>query len=184
MSEAARRAEEATGELRELAHGILPSVLTRGGLPAGVRALASRMPVPVETDVSVDRLPAEIEATAYFVVAEALTNVAKHARAGQASVAAHMADGQLRIQVADDGVGGATRMGAAFSASATGWPCMTGRSAWRAPPKAAPAWWLRSRSASARTTSGGVRERVASGPTTNRRRRSNIVDRSLRDADE
>jgi GAF domain-containing protein len=114
VSEAARRAEEATGELRELAHGILPSVLTRGGLPAGVRALASRMPVPVETDVSVDRLPAEIEATAYFVVAEALTNVAKHARAEQASVRAQMTDGQLRIQVADDGVGGAERDGSGF----------------------------------------------------------------------
>ena len=114
VSEAARRAEEATGELRELAHGILPSVLTRGGLPAGVRALASRMPVPVETDVSVDRLPAEVEATAYFVVAEALTNVAKHARAEQASVEAHMTDGQLRIQVADDGVGGADREGSGF----------------------------------------------------------------------
>jgi GAF domain-containing protein len=114
VSEAARRAEEATGELRELAHGILPSVLTRGGLPAGVRALASRMPVPVETDVSVDRLPAEVEATAYFVVAEALTNVAKHARAEQASVKAHMTDGQLRIQVADDGVGGADRDGSGF----------------------------------------------------------------------
>ena len=114
VSEAARRAEEATGELRELAHGILPSVLTRGGLPAGVRALASRMPVPVETDVSVGRLPAEVEATAYFVVAEALTNVAKHARAEQASVKAHMTDGHLRIQVADDGVGGADRDGSGF----------------------------------------------------------------------
>ena len=59
-------------ELRELAHGIMPSVLTRGGLSAGVAALASRMPVPVENDVSVDRLPSEVEATAYFVVAEAL----------------------------------------------------------------------------------------------------------------
>jgi signal transduction histidine kinase len=114
VSEAAQRAEEATGELRELAHGILPSVLTRGGLSAGVRALASRMPVPIETDVSVDRLPAEIEATAYFVVAEALTNVAKHARAEQASVAAHLTDGHLRIQVADDGVGGADRDGSGF----------------------------------------------------------------------
>jgi signal transduction histidine kinase len=114
VSEAVQRAEEATGELRELAHGILPAVLTRGGLPAGVRALASRMSMPVETDVSVDRLPAEIEATAYFVVAEALTNVAKHAHAGQASVAAHLEDGHLRIQVTDDGVGGADQDGSGF----------------------------------------------------------------------
>ena len=79
-------AEQATAELRELAHGILPAVLTHGGLRAGVDALASRTPVPVEIDVSVDRLPAAVEATAYFVVAEALTNVAKHARAGRAEV--------------------------------------------------------------------------------------------------
>ena len=81
LTEALDHAEQATAELRELAHGILPAVLTQGGLRAGVDALASRMPVPVENDVSVGRLPAAIEATAYFVVAEALTNVAKHARA-------------------------------------------------------------------------------------------------------
>jgi signal transduction histidine kinase len=93
--------------LRELAHGILPTVLTQGGLRAGVDALASRMPVPVEIDVSVGRLPAAVEATAYFVVAEALTNVAKHARARRASVAARVADGTVQVQVRDDGVGGA-----------------------------------------------------------------------------
>jgi hypothetical protein len=179
VSEAVQRAEEATGELRELAHGILPAVLTRGGLPAGVRALASRMSMPVETDVAVDRLPAEIEATAYFVVAEALTNVAKHAQAEQVSVAAHMTNGQLRIQVADDGVGGADPDGSGFLGLGTGWRCMTGRSGWRAQPRAVPAWWSRSQSASTGTTPEVVRERASSGPTTNRRRRSNIVDRSL-----
>ena len=86
LTEALDNAEQATAELRELAHGILPAVLTQGGLRAGVDALASRMPVPVENGVSVGRLPAAIEATAYFVVAEALTNVAKHARAGRAAV--------------------------------------------------------------------------------------------------
>ena len=70
-------------------------------------ALASRMPVPVENDVSVGRLPAAVEATAYFVVAEALTNVAKHARAERAEVTARVEDGTLRVQVRDDGVGGA-----------------------------------------------------------------------------
>src|SRR4029079_9193587 len=86
VTEALQQAENATEELRELAHGILPAVLTRGGLPAGVEALASRMPIPVDLDVSVDRLPTAVEATAYFVVAEALTNVAKHARARAAAV--------------------------------------------------------------------------------------------------
>jgi signal transduction histidine kinase len=77
------------------------------GCARGVDALASRMPVPVEIDVSVGRLPAAIEATAYFVVAEALTNVAKHARARQAAVMARIEDGTLAVQVHDDGVGGA-----------------------------------------------------------------------------
>jgi signal transduction histidine kinase len=100
-------AQQATNEVRELAHGILPATLTRGGLRAGVDALASRMPVPVESDVTVGRLPAAIEATAYFVVAEALTNVAKHAHARQAEVSARIEDGAVHVQVRDDGVGGA-----------------------------------------------------------------------------
>ena len=69
------------------------------------------MPVPVETGVSVGRLPAAVEATAYFVVAEALTNVAKHARAEHAAVTARIEDGTLVVQVRDDGVGGAQRNG-------------------------------------------------------------------------
>jgi GAF domain-containing protein len=107
VHEALDSAERANVELRELAHGILPTVLTRGGLRAGVDALASRTPVPVEVDVSVGRLPTAVEATAYFVVAEALTNVAKHARAGRAEVMARIADGALAVQVRDDGIGGA-----------------------------------------------------------------------------
>ena len=107
VAEALRHAEEATAELRELAHGILPSVLTRGGLRAGVGALASRMPVPIENGVSVDRLPLAVEATAYFIVAEALTNVAKHAHAHRAAVTARVEDGTLQLQVRDDGIGGA-----------------------------------------------------------------------------
>jgi signal transduction histidine kinase len=107
LTEALDQAEQATAELRELAHGILPAVLTHGGLRAGVDALASRMPVPVKNDVSMGRLPAAIEATAYFVVAEALTNVAKHAHAARATVAARVEDGTFRVQVRDDGVGGA-----------------------------------------------------------------------------
>jgi signal transduction histidine kinase len=115
LSEALAHAEQATSELRELAHGILPAVLTQGGLRAGVNALASRMPVPVENDVSVGRLPAAVEATAYFVVAEALTNVAKHARAERAGVTARVEDGTLVVHVRDDGVGGAQRDGSGLT---------------------------------------------------------------------
>jgi signal transduction histidine kinase len=76
-------------------------------LSAGAKSLAARMPLPVDVAVRVDRLPAGVEATAYFVLAEALTNVAKHAHAAHASVIARVDDGALRIEVCDDGVGGA-----------------------------------------------------------------------------
>src|SRR4051812_43791334 len=111
VTEALENAEEATRELRELAHGILPAVLTRGGLRAGVAALASRAPVPVDVRVSVDRLPPVVEATAYFIVAEALTNVAKHARAHRAAVTAGVEYGTLQVEIQDDGVGAAEGAG-------------------------------------------------------------------------
>jgi GAF domain-containing protein len=107
VAEALGHAEQANSELRELAHGILPAALTRGGLRAGVEALVSRVSLPVSVDVSVDRLPPGIEATAYFVISEALTNVVKHARAGRAEVTARLERGELRVEVHDDGVGGA-----------------------------------------------------------------------------
>jgi len=111
VAEALDHAEQATVELRELVQGVLPPVLTRGGLRAAVEALAARMPVPVEITVSVDRVPAEVEATAYFVMAEALTNVAKHSRASHATVMARVEDGALRLEVRDDGIGGAQPSG-------------------------------------------------------------------------
>ena len=107
LAEALDSAEQGMAELRELAQGLLPGVLTHGGLRAGVKALASRTPVPVEIEVSVGRLPAAVEATAYFVVAEALTNVAKHAHAEHAEVTARIVDGTLSVEVRDDGAGGA-----------------------------------------------------------------------------
>jgi PAS domain S-box-containing protein len=107
VTEALDNAERALAELRELAHGILPAVLTRGGLRAAVDALASRMPLPVENRVRVGRLAPAVESTAYFVIAEALTNVAKHALAGHAEVVARIEDGTLAVRVRDDGIGGA-----------------------------------------------------------------------------
>jgi signal transduction histidine kinase len=107
VRDALDNAERANVELRELAHGILPTVLIQGGLSAAAGELASRMQIPVELDVSVDRLPPAVEATAHFVVAEALTNVAKHSRAGRAEVMARIQDGTLAVQVRDDGIGGA-----------------------------------------------------------------------------
>ena len=101
------QAQRATDELRELAHGILPAALSHGGLRAGVHELVSRMSVPVEERVSVGRLPAAIEATAYFVVAEALTNIAKHSHARGAAVTASVNHDTLQVRVRDDGIGGA-----------------------------------------------------------------------------
>jgi signal transduction histidine kinase len=107
ISKALEQAEEANEELRELAHGILPSVLLRGGIEAGVDALASRLPLPVTVDVSAPRVEPGIEASAYFVVAEALTNVVKHAGAQAAEVIATVRNGELCVEIRDDGVGGA-----------------------------------------------------------------------------
>src|SRR5207302_1421216 len=97
VAEALRHAEQANVELRELAHGILPAALTRGGLRAGIDGLVSRVSLPVSLDVSVERLPAAVEATAYFIVSEALTNVVKHARAAGARVTARVERGELRV---------------------------------------------------------------------------------------
>jgi GAF domain-containing protein len=107
VAEALRHAEDANAELRELAHGILPAALTRGGLRAGVDGLLSRVSLPVSADVAAERLPAGVEATAYFVISEALTNVVKHARATSVSVTTRIERGELRVEVCDDGAGGA-----------------------------------------------------------------------------
>jgi signal transduction histidine kinase len=127
VRQALDHAERATDELRELAHGILPTVLTQGGLRAAASELASRTPVPVEIDVSVDRLPAAVEATAHFVVAEALTNVAKHARAGHVEVMARIEEGTLGVQVRDDGIGGARPDGSGLMGLADRVAALNGR---------------------------------------------------------
>ena len=96
-------------ELRELARGLHPQILTEEGLCAAVESLADRSTVPVRVTIDqVERLPAPVEATAYFVVAEALTNVSKYSDASSAAVAIARANGSLLVDVTDDGAGGAT----------------------------------------------------------------------------
>ena len=107
IDEALAHAESANADLRDLAHGILPAALTRGGLSAAVETLVSRIRLPVTVDVTEERLPPALEAAAYFIIAEALTNTAKHAQATRAEVTASVEDGALRVAVRDDGVGGA-----------------------------------------------------------------------------
>ena len=104
--------EQALSELRELARGIHPSVLSDRGLGAALEALANRSPVPVELEtLDCAGLPAPVATTAYFVVAEALTNVAKHARGEHAEVRARVEGDWLAIEARDDGVGGADAAG-------------------------------------------------------------------------
>jgi signal transduction histidine kinase len=111
VGEALGHAERGNQELRELAHGILPEALTRGGLRAGVDAVVRRMDLPVQVHLPAERFPAEIEASAYFIVAEALTNVVKHSHAEHAEVGASVQNGTLRVEVRDDGIGGADSHG-------------------------------------------------------------------------
>ncbi len=107
IDSASKEAREALTELRELARGIHPAVLTETGLTGAVQALVERSPVPTTiTAVPDERFPAAIEATAYFVVSEALANVAKHARADGAQVLIRKFPGRLLVEVSDDGAGG------------------------------------------------------------------------------
>lgn len=108
IREARDEARLALEELRELARGIHPAILTDRGLGPALEALASRAPLPVElADVPRDRLPAPVEGAAYFVVAEALANVAKYAQASHAEVVVQRVNGHAVVEVRDDGVGGA-----------------------------------------------------------------------------
>jgi signal transduction histidine kinase len=101
--------DHALDELRELARGIHPSVLSDRGLDAALEALAHRAPLPVELELpsNGERLPDRVESASYFVVAEALTNVVKYAHASHASVNVSRGNGHVMVEVADDGVGGA-----------------------------------------------------------------------------
>jgi signal transduction histidine kinase len=108
LAQVAAELRSTLDELRELAHGIHPAVLTSHGLGAALETLAGRASLPVDVlAVPVERLPEPVEATAYYVVAEALTNVAKYAHATAATVSAVRVDGRLCVEVRDDGIGGA-----------------------------------------------------------------------------
>jgi signal transduction histidine kinase len=103
-----RELDEALKEIRELARGIHPTVLTDRGLGAAVEALAHRAPLPVEVgETPAQPLPEQVELAAYFIISEALTNVAKHASATHATVTVTSGNGRLAVEVSDDGLGGA-----------------------------------------------------------------------------
>jgi signal transduction histidine kinase len=134
VAEALGHVEHGNAELRELAHGILPPVLTNGGLGAGVDALADRLDLPVRVDVSPERFGPEVEANAYFIVAEALTNVVKHAHASVAEVKAYIKDDVLHVEVRDDGIGSADPQGHGLVGLADRATALSGRLAVDTPP--------------------------------------------------
>ncbi len=107
LSATADELQVAVEELRELAQGIHPGILTQGGLAHALEALAARAPLQVTVDATAERFSPDVEATAYFVACEALTNAVKHADASKASIGARRENGLLVIEVADDGRGGA-----------------------------------------------------------------------------
>jgi signal transduction histidine kinase len=93
-------------ELRDFAHGIHPAVLSQMGLAAALEEVAERLPLPVRVTAPASRAAPAVEATAYFVACEALTNAVKHAMASSVTVTVHISESQLEIEIADDGVGG------------------------------------------------------------------------------
>jgi signal transduction histidine kinase len=108
LAEVASELAGVSTELRELSRGLHPAILSQGGLVSALKMLARRSTVPLTLDASIDRrLPESVEVAAYYVVAEALTNAAKHAQASAVTVSAYRGDDHLRISVRDDGIGGA-----------------------------------------------------------------------------
>jgi signal transduction histidine kinase len=107
LDEATSELQAAIGEVRDLARGLHPSILTEAGLAAAIDALAERAPLPVSVNIPTTRYRVATESAAYFVVAEALTNVARHAGASRAYVTATEADAMLVLVIRDDGRGGA-----------------------------------------------------------------------------
>jgi signal transduction histidine kinase/ketosteroid isomerase-like protein len=111
VGEALAEAQEGNEELRELARGILPAALARGGLRAGIDTVVARVSLPVHVDVPADRLSTQVEASAYFIVAEVLTNLVKHAHATRAQVKIWVEAESLHTEIRDDGIGGADPSG-------------------------------------------------------------------------
>jgi signal transduction histidine kinase len=108
MSDAVAGLNEIAQELQEISRGIHPAILSSGGLGPALKALGRRSTVPVALDIAIPgRLPDPVEITAYYVVAEALANTAKHAQASEVRVHAQATESTLRLRICDDGIGGA-----------------------------------------------------------------------------
>jgi signal transduction histidine kinase len=106
---------EVLAELRDLAHGIHPASLVQGGLAAALEEIAERLPLAIHLSVPPARVAPAIEATAYFVACEALTNAVKHAQADTATVAVRVSASELEMEIKDDGIGGADQAGSGLA---------------------------------------------------------------------
>jgi signal transduction histidine kinase len=134
VSQAHEQAKEALTELRNLVRGVHPPVLSDRGLDAALSGLAALSPVPVSVSVDVPVRPsASVEAIAYFVVAEALTNIAKHSRATRAEVTVRRSGNVLKLVISDDGIGGANAAGQGLSGLAARVAGVDGRMAVTSP---------------------------------------------------
>jgi signal transduction histidine kinase len=107
LTAAVEELQQGVDELRLLARGVHPAILTEDGLGAALESLTSRTPLPVSVRVGEERLPADVEAAAYFVACEALANAVRHARAAKVAITGERTNGMFTIQIEDDGVGGA-----------------------------------------------------------------------------
>ena len=135
VDDAHQEAKLAMAEIRNLVQGIHPAVLTDRGLDAALSSLAARCPIPVALLVEIEgRPPAAVESAAYFVVAEALTNVAKHSAASEASVIVRREVGRLVVEVSDNGLGGADANGGGLSGLAHRVAALDGRLTVDSPP--------------------------------------------------
>ncbi|PPK71264.1 histidine kinase [Actinokineospora auranticolor] len=134
VEEAHRQAKEALVELRELIRGVHPKVLSDRGLAAAVAEAADRSPVPVDVELDLPRLPEAVEVAAYFVVSEALANVAKHSRATRCWITGELRGGVLTLRVGDNGVGAADPAGGGLTGLADRVAVVDGRLALSSPP--------------------------------------------------
>jgi signal transduction histidine kinase len=136
MHEAKEQLRASLEGLRELAHGIHPAVLSDHGLSVALETVAARAPVPVRLEVVPERLPEHVEVAAYYLVSEALANVAKHADASAATVVVAREGPWALVEVADDGVGGVTARGSGLRGLADRVEALAGRLGIESPPGA------------------------------------------------
>jgi signal transduction histidine kinase len=128
--------KEILAELRELAHGIYPTVLTQSGLAAALEEVADRLPLPVRLAVPATRVPPPVEAAAYFVACEALANVVKHASASEVTLTVTVGESEVAMEITDNGVGGAGPRGRGLANIADRVNALDGRLVIDSPPGA------------------------------------------------